>query len=214
MKKMNLLMLVMLALALVSCKAKEETEAEPAATAPATIEGIWSTDCIVDNTDSYIETIQVQSGTMTWAKIHYNGSTVCDPANRMATIMKSGAITVADGEGSIAGGKNFEWQLSTAVAVPEDDAVVADLNVSNACGSNMWVKDQAGLIFACNVGSAFDLTQIMPNAVDYGVFVIESAAAPDSLQFGAKCSTPGYDGHCPTVGERPTSVDSTVYYRR
>ena len=124
MNKMNFVMLVMSVIALTSCNPKV-AEVEPAPVVSAV--GIWSTNCTEDSSDSYIETLQIENGTMTYAKIFYSDTRVCDPAHRQATIMKSGSITIADGAASITGGKNFEWRLSAAMAVPESNDIVTML---------------------------------------------------------------------------------------
>lgn len=213
MKQKNFLGLGLLAIAFTGCQVKVAEIATSSAAPSASIVGIWSTDCIADNSDSYIKSFEVKDDTMTVATLRYVGTRTCDQASLGATIMQSGPLTISDDSASIAGGKNYEWQLTAAVLVPNSAAITAMLNNDNACGSNSWVINQPGFIFGCAVGGGFDLSQVSLNTVHYGVFNIEAAATPNYLQF-AECAIAGYQEICPSASDRPATLGGTVYFRR
>lgn len=215
MRIFNILALVATALIFSSCTAKvEEIEEASEVSEEASLDGIWSTNCIVDGVDSYVKTINVASGTMTYASIHFFGDNFCNSAARGASIMKSGALTISGDHSSLAGAKNYDWDLSLILLVPENADTVNMFNVNNVCGSNTWTLDQANFVFGCAIVGVFDYTLTVPNTVDYGVIQIDSAVTPNSLQFGTACAATGYNDICTQPADRPATVSGDVYYRR
>ncbi len=212
MNKRNLVSLALTALIFSSCQVKVD-EAASSSQAPS-FDGIWSTDCMVDGSDSYIRSVNIENGTMTSATIRYQGTTVCDQAMRGATIMHSGALTLSGDHASIVDVKNFELQLSIAVLVLESSDIVTMLNTEVACGLSTWTLNQAEVVFGCEVGGGFDYSLTVPNTTDYGVYKIDATTSPYSLQFGTVCNLPGYDNMCPSLIDRPTTVSGDVYFKR
>lgn len=216
MNKVNVLGLGILAVALSSCQVKV-APAEVGSVAPAveaSIEGIWSTDCIVNGNDSSINSFQVENGTLTWASSQYKNTNVCGQASLSHTFMKSGTLTITGGSSTISGGKNYELRLNVLAVVPNSADFTAMLNAGNVCGSNTWVSGQAGFVFGCVEPGAIDFSQVNPTTTQYGVFDIESAATPNYMQFESACAIAGYEGICPTANDRPATLDGTVYFRR
>lgn len=213
MKQLNILGLGLLVIGFSGCQLKLEEIASVAAEPESTIVGIWATACIADSNDSYIRSFEVKDDTMTIATLRYFDNRYCNQANLGATIMQSGPITVSGDSSTVAGGKNYEWQIASAVVVPNIVSIVTMLNTDSACGSNSWALNQPGFVFGCAIGADFDMTQVTFNTVHYGVFNIEGAATPNYLQFESKCEIAGYEELCPTPADRPATLGGTTYFK-
>ena len=203
-------------IALANCAPKAAVEeAAPASTAAPTIDGVWATACISDNnTDSYIKSFQVQNGVLTIAKLFYFNTLVCDQSKLGATLMESGDLTITGDSAVLSGGKEYEWKLNMIAVTPNAASTVTMFNNASFCGSVSWVQDQAAVVFGCNSPSMLDLTQVAYQTIHYGVFSIDAAATPVSLQFETKCADAGYEEFCPTSNERPATLDATNYYKQ
>lgn len=212
MKQINFLVLSLAFIALTSCNPK--VEITESASSAATIDGVWSTDCLVNGSDSMLKTFQVQNGALTMATLFYSGTVVCDQSKQSATFTQYGQLTLTGDNAGLADGKNYEWVFSAILVTPNDSDTVDLLNNGNACGSNAWVKDQAQFIFACDFTPAFNLSQVTFNTTHYGVYHIDTAVTPNYLQFGDSCSLPGYEDICPAIQDRPTAYSGTTYFRR
>lgn len=211
------LKLSLVALAFTSCQKKLEELAGSSSLAPApaaTMDGIWSTDCMPDSSDSYIKSIEVKDGVMTIAILQYSETRFCEQAKLISTFMQSGPLTVIADNVSIVRGKNYEWRLDALIGVPNDASLTAMLNNGFACGNNNWVTNEPGILFACTVGAGFDLSNVAYQTVHHGVYVLESSVTPNYLQFETKCELNGYENFCPSSGDRPGTVSGDVYFRR
>lgn len=205
-----------LAIAFSGCSVKLGEIAPPSlvAVTEASIVGIWSTSCMENSADSYIKSFEAkEDGTITITTLKYVNSRTCDAVFLAGTLIESGVLTITGDSAAIAGVKNYEWQISAAVIIPNSAAIVTMLNDANACGSNAWALNQPGFLFGCAIDSGLDFTQVTFNTVHYGVFNMEVAVTPNYLQFESKCAVSGYYELCPTAGDRPATLDGTVFHR-
>lgn len=150
---------------------------------------------------------------MTYAAYYYSSDRFCNPANLDVTVIESGALSVT-GESSIAKANNFEFSLSAAFLAPGSNNTAANFNAGTVCGYTDWSKDSAKLVFGCYAPGQFDVSQVGPGTIHYGVISLETAVTPNYLQFGTGCSVAGYEDLCPTSTDRPTTLDGAVYYKR
>lgn len=208
----KILALSILAVGFSSCQLKI-TE-EPSGNDEGSIFGDWSTNCMADGNDSYIKLYSIQEGSTsaTFAAYYYSGDRFCNQANLDMTVIRSGTLTVNE-DSSVSGAKNYEFQLASLFVAPGNNNAAAGLNAGTACGYSDWSKDSAKLIFGCFAPGAFDVSQVLPNTIDYGIFKIESSVSPNYMQFGTKCSVAGYEDICPTAQDQPSTLDGAVFYK-
>ncbi len=179
-----------------------------------TLDGIWATECLQDGDGSFVKSVQLAAdGNMTIATIRYKDTTVCEQAKINTTVMYSGSMAVK-ADAQLAGAKNYEWAMSMIVGIPYDQALVDDLNANQSCGSSSWAAGQAGVVMGCLVAPGFDLTNAGYGTVHYGLYKIDESTTPVSMQFESKCSIAGYEDLCPTEGDRPSTLDATVFYKQ
>ena len=213
MKLLNFLALSLAFIAFTSCQPKTAEVASVSNATDASINGSWSTDCLVNNSSSALETFQVENGVLTMATLFYSG-TLCEQDKLIATLIQNGQLTLSGANAALDGGNNYEWLQTVAVAIPNDSSIVDFLNNESACGTSSWTINQHVSILGCSAANAFDFSQVAPGTIHYGVFKIDAEATPNSLLFGEDCTIPGYEKICPTEQNRPTVFRNLTYFRR
>ena len=209
----NILAVAVLALMFSSCSVKI-AEPEAASTAPPpTLDGTWASSCMADGQGSYLKSFQLEDGTLTVATLRYEDSSTCEEAKLHATVIMSGKFTII-GDGFAEDVKNYEWQIEMVVGIPNEQALVDDLNSGSTCGSNAWAVGQATILLGCQVSQTFDFTNVVYGTKHYGIYEIQEDVTPLYMQFESKCAVAGYNEFCPTEGDRPATFDGTVLYKQ
>lgn len=213
MNKFNLMAVAATALALSSCTVKVGEVEEPSNPLQA-LDGIWATGCKEDSNDSYIKSFELDNGTLTVTTMRYTDSRECDPAKQSTTVMYSGPLTITGDSAAIEDAKDYEWEIQMVVGIPYEQAMVDELNNNSTCGSNAWAVGNATILLGCQIDINFDLSNVVYGTKHYGSYYIQQNVEPPYMHFESKCEEAGYDFICPTVNDRPTTTDGTVFFKQ
>lgn len=213
MKRINLLVIAMTALAFSSCTVKVAEIEEPS-NPVETLDGTWATSCMEDGNNSYVRSFQLENGVLTVATLRYEGSRYCEQSSHKSTVIYSGNLTVTGDSTAIEDGKDYEWEIQSALGIPYDQSLVDDLNNNSTCGSNAWAVGQAAVLLGCLVASDFDLSNVAYGTKHYGSYYIQQNVEPPYMHFESKCEVAGYDFICPTANDRPSTTDGTVFFKQ
>ena len=208
--KKNMLSALVMGLFLVGCTVKKDAASNAEALSEL---GNWSTDCIVNESDSSLTVYEMENGTMTTAHYMYQNSVTCDAAQLSFVLMQYGPYAVTGDHATIPNGKNFSQQIQAFYIIPQNSTAAAQLNGDSFCGYTDWSAGEAKFGFGCDEGNAIDAVNLTYNSNHYGVFAIENSATP-SIQFGSECQVAGYVGLCPTEQDRSSSLDEALNFKR
>lgn len=193
---------------------KEASKVEiPASISPASLDGTWATACKEDGSDSSIESFKLEDGILTVATLRYKDSITCEQAKLHTTVISSGLFTLK-GDSSVAGAKNYEWQVQMVVGIPYEQAMVDDMNANIMCGSSSWVVGEAQILLGCPISPNFDLTNVAYGTVHYGMYKFGPDVILPSIQLEHECNVAGYAFICPTAEDRPSTFKDKVFHKQ
>jgi len=179
----------------------------PPAAAPEGLDGTWAAPCkLGDNpSNSEQQTFTIAGSSMTMLMKMYFGNTTCTGANYI-TVYSTGTLTVTGDSAQVSGAKEYQVVLATMTITPATSETLTIMN-TGICGATDWDVGVAKSVFGC---SDMDMQNLTASEISYDIYKIDTAANPDTLQFGVGCDSniTGEGSFCTTSGTRPTTLDT------